>query len=92
MVLKTKASRLKSIAAGDPVNCATGNLTESQTDFAVGGRGPVLGMTRTYNSQFAAGESEHGPFGYGWTGPYSAHLVLAKSCESCAETATVCRR
>jgi RHS repeat-associated protein len=79
----------KHCTVGDPVNCATGNLTETQTDLAVGGRGPALAMTRTYNSQLAVGESEHGPFGYGWTGPYSAHLVLTESCESCIETATV---
>jgi RHS repeat-associated protein len=79
----------KHCTEGDPVNCATGNLTESQTDLTVGGLGPVLGMTRSYNSQFAAGESEHGIFGYGWTGSYSAHLALAKSCETCSEVATV---
>jgi RHS repeat-associated protein len=79
----------KHCAVGDPVNCATGNLTESQTDLTVGGRGPVLGLTRNYNSQLAASESEHGIFGYGWTGSYSAHLALAKTCETCSETATV---
>jgi RHS repeat-associated protein len=69
----------------DPVNCATGNLTETQTDLAVGGRGPGLHMTRTYNSQLAVTQSEPGPFGYGWTGPYSAHLVVNEE----TETATV---
>ncbi len=75
---------------GDPVNCATGDLTETQTDLSVGGRGPTLGMTRYYNSQFAQGSSEHGAFGYGWTGSYGGHIVIgAKTCEECLETATV---
>ncbi len=62
--------------AGDPVNCGTGNLVESQTDLAVGGRGPGLNLTRTYNSRLAATQKTPGPFGYGWTGPYSAHLTF----------------
>src|SRR5689334_8491709 len=60
---------------GKPVDAATGNLTDSQTDIArLGGRGPALGITRSYNSQLAVSqkEAEVGPFGYGWTGPYSA--------------------
>ncbi len=68
-----------------PVNLATGNQAVSQTDLAVGGRGPGLHMTRTYNSQLAAQQSEAGPFGYGWTGSYSAHVVVNAE----AEKATV---
>jgi RHS repeat-associated protein len=59
---------------GAPVNCATGNQTEEQTDLALGGRGPALHVTRTYNSQAAAEAEEAGPWGYGWSGPYSSHL------------------
>jgi RHS repeat-associated protein len=62
---------------GHPVNCLTGNQVESQTDVAIGGRGPGLKLTRTYNSRLAASQSEskeHGPFGYGWSSPYSAHI------------------
>ena len=71
---------------GDPVNAATGNLTESQTDLpALGGRGPALGVTRSYNSQLAATQKAAGAFGYGWTGPYSASLEISEE----AETATV---
>jgi len=73
---------------GDPINCASGNLTEEQTDVAApGGRGPALQVTRSYNSQLAAvqKEAEVGPFGYGWTGPYSASLIV----NSETETATV---
>ena len=69
---------------GDPINAATGNLTESQTDIApLGGRGPALAVTRSYNAQLAATQKEAGVFGYGWTGPYSAYLTTG------AETATV---
>jgi RHS repeat-associated protein len=59
---------------GAPINCATGNQTEEQTDLAVGGRGPALHVTRTYNSQAAAEAEEPGAWGYGWSGPYSSHL------------------
>jgi RHS repeat-associated protein len=66
----------KSCKAGDPVDCASGNEVESQTDLTVGGRGPGLQLARTYNSQLAASQSEPGSFGYGWSGSYSAHLEL----------------
>lgn len=59
---------------GAPVNCASGNQTEEQTDLVLGGRGPGLHLTRTYNSQAAAEAKEAGPWGYGWSGPYSSHL------------------
>jgi len=59
-----------------PVNCATGNQFATQTDLAIGGRGPTLGVTRTYNSLLAANQTTPGPFGYGWTGSYSAHIEL----------------
>jgi RHS repeat-associated protein len=63
---------------GHPVDCATGNQTETQTDLTVGGRGLGLNLTRTYNSQLAVGQSSPGPFGYGWTGSYSAHLEVSE--------------
>jgi RHS repeat-associated protein len=67
-----------------PVNCATGNQFEEQTDLTVGGRGLGLHLTRTYNSKLAAEQErhglEHGPFGYGWTGSYSAHITTESIC------------
>jgi RHS repeat-associated protein len=63
---------------GDPVSCATGNFSETQTDFAIGGRGIGLALTRTYNSQ-AAAEGVKGAFGYGWTSSFSDHLVINKT-------------
>lgn len=61
---------------GAPVDCATGNQTEEQIDLALGGRGPGLKITRSYNSQAAAAAKEAGPWGYGWSGPYSSHLEI----------------
>jgi alpha-tubulin suppressor-like RCC1 family protein len=69
---------------GDPVNTATGNLVESQTDLAVNGRGIPLTLTRTYNAQ-AAVAGKHGPFGYGWSSSFSDHLET----NSQAKTVTV---
>ena len=63
---------------GDPVSCATGNYSETQTDFAIGGRGVGLDLTRTYNSQ-AGAEDVKGVFGYGWTSSFSDHLVVNKT-------------
>jgi RHS repeat-associated protein len=63
---------------GDPVSCATGNYSETQTDFAVGGRGVGLNLTRTYNSQ-AGAEGAKSAFGYGWTSSFSDHLVVNKT-------------
>jgi RHS repeat-associated protein len=68
---------------GAPVNCSTGNQTEEQTDLVVGGRGPGLRLTRSYNSLLAVEQKEAGVFGFGWTGPYSARLEVS------GETATV---
>jgi RHS repeat-associated protein len=70
--------------SGDPVNCATGNLVESQTDLFVGGRGIPLTFTRTYNAQ-AAAAGKHGSFGYGWSSSFSDHLEI----NSEAKTVTV---
>jgi YD repeat-containing protein len=67
---------------GDPIDCATGNLAETQTDLSVGGRGPGLNAVRTYNSLTAPEAKEAGPFGYAWTGPYSAHLVVNTELET----------
>jgi RHS repeat-associated protein len=63
---------------GDPVSCATGNFSETQTDFAIGGRGVGLDLTRTYNSQ-AGAEGVKGIFGYGWSSSFSDHLAVNKT-------------
>jgi RHS repeat-associated protein len=68
------APNLLNCFTAKPVNCASGNQSEEQIDFALGGRGPALAITRSYNSQAAAEAEEAGPWGYGWSGPYSSHL------------------
>jgi YD repeat-containing protein len=62
----------------ESVGCQTGNYSQTQTDFVIGGRGVGLGLSRTYNSQ-AAAAGEHGIFGYGWTSSFSDHLVVESS-------------
>ncbi|HEX3174293.1 MAG TPA: RHS repeat-associated core domain-containing protein, partial [Solirubrobacterales bacterium] len=69
----------KRCASGDPIECATGNYTESQADFAIGGRGVGLNLTRTYSAQDAAAASSPGAFGYGWTNSFSDHLISEES-------------
>jgi RHS repeat-associated protein len=64
---------------GDPVECATGNLSESQTDLAVGGRGVGLVLTRTYSAQAAVAATGPGAFGYGWSGSFGDSLSIAES-------------
>jgi RHS repeat-associated protein len=59
--------------AGDPVNCASGNFSETYTDLDVPGRGPGLELNRTYNSLTA---TTRGIFGYGWTSSYELHVSL----------------
>lgn len=66
---------IPSCSKADPINCASGNLTEAHVDLAVGGNGPPLQAARYYNSQLAS--APPGSFGPGWTGPYSAHLTFA---------------
>ncbi len=61
--------------SGDPVECATGNYTETQTDFAIGGLGVGLELTRTYNARAAAAAASPDAFGYGWTNSFGERLV-----------------
>jgi RHS repeat-associated protein len=68
------APELEPPMCGESVSC-DGNFTQSQTDFAIGGRGVGLDLTRTYNSQ-AAARGIHGEFGYGWSSSFSDHLEL----------------
>jgi RHS repeat-associated protein len=57
---------------GDPVHCATGNLTESETDLTLGGRGVPFSFARTYNSESIGleGGPNGRPFGYGWSATF----------------------
>ena len=61
----------------DPVNCATGNFTETKTDLRVAkGRGRILSLARTYNALDAATASSPGPLGFGWTHSYASFLTI----------------
>jgi RHS repeat-associated protein len=60
----------------DPVNCATGNFTETSTDLAIPGNGVPLGLSRTYNS---LASDINGSFGFGWSSNYEMHLAVASS-------------
>jgi RHS repeat-associated protein len=64
---------------GDPVNCATGNESVSQTDLTVGGRGIPLTFTRTYNAQAAVTQPTHGSAGFGWSTTFGDHLAISTS-------------
>jgi RHS repeat-associated protein len=69
------ASDLMPCLIADPVNCATGGLTESTSDLSVPGRGVALRFARTYNSMFAApAGAVTGNLAPGWSTSYSSHL------------------
>jgi len=58
----------------DPVDCATGNFSETYSDTAVSGPGFNLTLQRTYNSLAAASATSPGPLGYGWTSSFRSSL------------------
>jgi RHS repeat-associated protein len=60
-------------SAADPCNTADGSFSLTATDLSLAGRGPVLGVTRTYSSVLA---DVDGPLGYGWSLNLAAHLSL----------------
>lgn len=57
-------------SVGDPVNTATGDLSQSSTDLSLPGAGIPLAFTRTYDAQGAQAEvtasAAAPPLGYGW--------------------------
>ena len=59
--------------AGDPVNCGTGELSETYADLSIAGRGVAIDFTRTYNGN-ASSIDANGPFGWGWTDSYAMSL------------------
>ncbi len=61
---------------GKPVDCATGDEAEQQTDLSIGGRGPGLRVVRAYDSLVAAEGKEVSLWGLGWTGSYGASLTV----------------
>jgi RHS repeat-associated protein len=67
------------------VGCASGDMTQSQTDLSATGLGGGLTLTRSYDSQAADTATSPGIFGYGWTASYEDSLVIDEQ----AGTATV---
>ena len=65
---------------GDPVDCATGNFSESQTDSSISGLGIGLSLTRSYDAQGASAKSI-GAFGYGWSNTFGDRLSVEEGGE-----------
>jgi RHS repeat-associated protein len=66
--------------AGDPIDIATGDYTDSATDASAATYGPPLIFTRTYDADMAQAEaasSTPGPLGYGWTDNWATSLLLS---------------
>ncbi len=61
--------------ANDPVNTATGNFVETETDLLFPGAAAALVLSRTYNS-FRTDVEEAGAYGPGWSSVCEAGLVL----------------
>ena len=76
------ASNVDDCHRGAPVNCATGNFWHTFDDLFIPGRGPGLGLTRTYNA-FRAGVD--GPFGFGW----DSNLTMRLDIDATTGTATI---
>ena len=65
--------------AGEPVDVATGDYFETDTDASVATYGPALDFTRTYDAVLAQDESASatpGPLGYGWTDNWAMSVAL----------------
>ncbi|NUU31146.1 DUF6531 domain-containing protein [Arthrobacter sp. C9C5] len=62
--------------ANDPVNTATGNFIEPETDLGFTGAASTLVLTRMYNS-LASGLETTGVFGRGWASVLDQHLALS---------------
>jgi RHS repeat-associated protein len=58
-----------------PIDCASGDFWHTFTDVSLGGRGPGLQVTRTYNTFDAV---TPGIFGYGWSSSLDQRLTLTE--------------
>lgn len=65
----------------DPVETASGDFTEGQTDFTIGGRGVGLALARTYSAYHAASATAPGAFGYGWSNSFGDRLLFEEEGE-----------
>ncbi|MDR6637635.1 DUF6531 domain-containing protein [Paenarthrobacter nitroguajacolicus] len=62
--------------ANDPVNTATGNFIEPETDLGFAGAGADLAVTRMYNS-LGSGLEDVGVFGPGWASVLDQQLAFS---------------
>ena len=62
--------------ANDPVNTATGNFIEPETDLGFAGSASSLALTRMYNS-LASGLEVPGVYGPGWASVLDQFLILS---------------
>src|SRR5207247_958963 len=56
-----------------PVDTASGNFFHTFGDLGIGGRGPGIDFSHTYNALAAATD---GPLGFGWSFPYAMSLSV----------------
>lgn len=68
----TAGGRRTSVDVNDPVNSATGSLTETLTDVSLAGPGAPFEWTRSYNSR----DATSGRLGVGWVDVYDASLTI----------------
>ncbi|MGD1012348.1 MAG: DUF6531 domain-containing protein, partial [Acidimicrobiales bacterium] len=64
----------------DPVDPATGDFTESNTDLSIPTYGPSLNFSRSYDAQVAEQETKTatpGALGYGWTDNWASSLSFS---------------
>lgn len=59
---------------GDPVDTATGDYWQRDSDLSIPGRGMPIGFTRTYSSIGAQENEAPGPMGHGWAFSYGMWL------------------
>jgi RHS repeat-associated protein len=60
---------------GDPVNTATGDLSESASDISIPTYGPALSFVRTYDAAAAQQQTNAGQMGFGWTDNWATSAV-----------------
>ena len=67
--------------AGDPVNTANGDFTQSATDVSVPTYGPALGFDRSYDANLAQQQTRAGApgaMGYGWADNWGSSLSISR--------------
>jgi RHS repeat-associated protein len=67
-------------SAGDPVNTANGDFSETLTDVSVRSYGPTVAFSRTYDASLAQSQARAGTpgiLGYGWTDNWGMSLSVS---------------